>query len=79
MSQYQIVEVVWLDTRVCSDEVHNLDEALDEGVVFAETSGYLLEETDEYVKINTTIFDGEVFRSLWTIPKGCIKSIRRLK
>ena len=77
----KLVEIVWVDAVNYGDK-YTAEEAAKMKLSEVHTVGYLLEETDEYVKMCGDHFshvsdrDVEQFASVSLIPKGCVKSIR---
>lgn len=68
--------ISWNDTRSCS-EWREPDEHLPHAVIH--TCGWITLDTPKYVTIVASIDDdGEFVGDVLTIPRGCIKTIKRL-
>lgn len=84
-----IVEVEWLDATTCPHNTHSLEEAQVHAGACAKTVGYVLKEDDEIIVLAMTHFYDtplpptevaeEGYKFIWSIPKGCIKEIKRIK
>ena len=84
-----IVEVEWIDASHYADHTVGLAGAQEMSGASTKTVGYLLKRDREKVVVAMTHFyDIELpkenitteggFRIIWTIPRGCVKSIRYL-
>jgi len=77
-----IVEVTWFDAQEETGTLE-LEATGKQEPILARTVGFLVKDSADCVVISASVF-GEVspdmciYRSTWTIPKGCIKTIRRL-
>ena len=88
MNSYQLVEIEWDDSTMCSMGTHTLEEACAHSVSKGRTAGYLIKENErEVTVIMTHFYDTELpanecpaegFRYLMVIPKGCITNRRTL-
>ena len=77
-----IVEVIWLDAQE-ETEMLVLEAAEGQTPIPARTVGFLVKNSKDCVVVSASVFgegepDENVYRSTWTIPKGCIKEIRKL-
>ena len=84
--KFPLVEVEWVDATQCSGDVHSLEEARKHSVSYARTAGFLIKQTKTEITLCMTHFYGTElpqneeaemgFKLLWTIPRGCIKSLK---
>ncbi len=75
LGQYKIVEILWDDTRTIGGEW--TEDLTDEKTMPTLTVGYIIQETNEFVKVvmtmnETHMGDGHV------IPKGAIRKMVKL-
>ena len=78
----EIVEVTWLDAQE-ETEMLGLDAVVRQMPIPTKTVGYLIKNSGDCVVISASVFgegeaDKKIYRSTWTIPKGCIKEIKKL-
>lgn len=78
-SQYDILEIDWEDT--CTTQGWCSNRRLKGGKpARCRTVGYLFEETKSYVSVGISIDRrNESWMDTQTIPRGCIKKIKRIK
>lgn len=77
-----IVEVEWLDAQEETGSL-TLEGAKQQEPFPVKSVGFLIENNKKKVIIAISCFqpdtNNEFFRSVWTIPKGMVKNIRRLQ
>ena len=78
----EIVEVEWFDAQEETDAL-TLEEAKRQEPFPVKSVGFLIKKDKKKVIIALSCFhpdsSKEFFRSVWTIPKGMVKNIRRLQ
>ena len=87
LKKYDLIEIEWMDSIENTSGWHTEKSfKFDEHYSFLvqKTVGYLIKESKD--AISTSKCRGMIsheggfdFNGLWTIPKGCIKKIRKLK
>ena len=76
----EIIEIEWEDASCHHGWRSNAVLDKDEDVERCRTIGYFYKETKKSIRLSPAVDDTENERSdTWTIPKGCICKIRRLK
>ena len=71
----QLVIVRWVDATYEMD----LDIGKKLTPSIAETVGFLLEDVPAYVTVVSELFEDGTMRAVTTVPRECIKSVRKLK
>ena len=77
-----IVEVTWIDAQEETGML-GLEAAEGQKPILTRTVGFLVKNSNDCVVVSASVFDEggpdkDIYRSTWTIPKGCIKEIRKL-
>jgi len=76
------IEIEWDDAAVELHEIP-LENAKESIVIPAQTIGFLLNETEEYITLTSSIFnhdtDYATVRCTWTIPRKMIKAIHKVE
>jgi len=72
------VEIEWIDSKSGPNEWEYIDDLKPLLPVICKTTGFLLEETPEYKAIAHTISNDQVVGRI-TIPKTCIRKVKKLK
>jgi hypothetical protein len=78
--KYDIVEVTWEDSATRA-AWHSLEEAKGDKFLVIKTLGYLVNDVPQKVTVAASIDDKEHadVGDVTTIPKSCIKRIKRLR
>lgn len=73
----RLVEVWWLDSHG-RDGWTKYGDPVDPRAAACKTVGYVLDETDEFLTVASSIGDDQFCQEM-SIPKGCVRKVRRLK
>lgn len=74
----QLVQIDWIDSKPGPNEWEYLDGIESLKPVLCRTVGFLMEDRSEYKTLAQSLSDTQVHGRI-TIPKHCIKRIKRLK
>ena len=74
----RIVKIEWLDSKAAPHEWEYRDDLGLLEPVICTTSGFILNETKDYVTVAHTISENQILGRI-TIPRRCIKKQRNLR
>lgn len=76
MSQRRKAVIVEWEDITSTQGWKDLETAMAVEIVTVRSMGWILEDSDKYLRIAATISQAEIFNDISLIPKGCILSIK---